>query len=308
MVVSVAEIGVKDGVWGGIGKRVLGRAGSRAVGQSQPRIGAFCHEGIQWVVWHSPTGPGAFWNMARRWPGGRVRPGREMVCAARRRQPAGAAAARGAQRFGERSRAGEAGGTAGHGPQDPVVLSSGALLPPRLADALERMLPERAVAAMEERRARVSALEKRIAGLERQLQPALANVDKRTEGRSVDGLLTAALREEWNEDSQRLRRRVNRLESVRGLGNPSVGAAKASRAATQQRHPDVVAREPAECFLLRRTSHEHNLDPRQRHQRYDDHRDAGHPGDSPPPPALLPGMSCLKPVTSPPPGTEHGPP
>lgn len=67
-------------------------------------------------------------------------------------------------------------------------------------------------------------------------------------------MLTDALREEWNEDLQRLQRRVDRLESARRLGNPSVGVAKASRAISQQRCPDVVTREPAECFLLRRTA------------------------------------------------------
>ena len=45
---------------------------------------------------------------------------------------------------------------------------------PRLAEALERMLLERAVAAMEEDRKRVGALEERVGELERQLAAALA--------------------------------------------------------------------------------------------------------------------------------------
>ncbi|MDE2778463.1 MAG: hypothetical protein OXI91_02130 [Chloroflexota bacterium] len=45
-----------------------------------------------------------------------------------------------------------------------MALASGALLPPRLGGALERMLSERAVAAMKEDRARVNPLEGPNAG------------------------------------------------------------------------------------------------------------------------------------------------
>ena len=79
-------------------------------------------------------------------------------------------------------------------------------LPPRLAEALERMLLERAVAAMEADRKRVGALEERVGELERQLAAVNdvvlngAHVDKEV----ID--VTDALRQEFAQELQRLER------------------------------------------------------------------------------------------------------
>ena len=121
-----------------------------------------------------------------------------------------------------------------------------AVLPPRLAETLERMLLERAVAAAGQDRERVRALEERVADLERQLAAALAAGDgSGSNGGDVDGAVVEALREEFAQNIQRLERRVERLESTRGGGN-APGGAKAERARSQRRYPDVVAWQPAD--------------------------------------------------------------
>ena len=74
-------------------------------------------------------------------------------------------------------------------------------LPPRLVEALERMLLERAVAAMEEDRKRVAELEERVSELEGQLAAALAVVNSGGGGNigaaDVDARLAGALRQEF---------------------------------------------------------------------------------------------------------------
>ena len=114
-----------------------------------------------------------------------------------------------------------------------------AVLPPRLAETLERMLLERAVAAAGQDRERVRALEERVAGLERQL--AAAGNDG---GGDRDGAVAEALRQEWAEGLRRLERR---LEARRG-GVPDAGSggSRTGRARSQRRYPDVVAWQPAD--------------------------------------------------------------
>ena len=122
-------------------------------------------------------------------------------------------------------------------------------LPPRLAEALERMLLQRAVAAMEEDRETVRALEERVGELEGQLQRV------RTAGSSgngngnegdVDSAVADALRKEFAQEIQRLERR---LDTRRGAA-PDVGSGGArtvrAGAGSQRRHPDLVTREPGD--------------------------------------------------------------
>ena len=74
-------------------------------------------------------------------------------------------------------------------------------LPPRLAETLERMLLKRAVAAMEEDRKRVGALEERVSDLEDQLAAALAAVNGGGSGNTgamdVDNAVVGTLRQEF---------------------------------------------------------------------------------------------------------------
>ena len=73
-------------------------------------------------------------------------------------------------------------------------------LPPRLVEALERMLLEREVAAMEEDRQRVAELEGRVSELEGQLAAALAVVNSgggNIRAADVDATVAGALRREF---------------------------------------------------------------------------------------------------------------
>ena len=121
-----------------------------------------------------------------------------------------------------------------------------AVLPPRLAETLERMLLERAVAAAGQDRERVRALEERVAGLERQLAAALAAGDGGGgNGGDLDSVMVDALRQEWAEGLRRLERRLERLEAARGGGN-APGGSTVGRAGSRRRHADVVTWEPAD--------------------------------------------------------------
>ena len=114
----------------------------------------------------------------------------------------------------------------------------------RLVEALERMLLERAVAAMEEDRETVRALAERVAGLERQLAAAPDTAGNNNgNGGGVDGAVADALRGEFAQEIQRLERR---LEARRG-GAPDVGSggSRTGRAGSQRRYPDVVTWQPA---------------------------------------------------------------
>ena len=118
---------------------------------------------------------------------------------------------------------------------------------PRLAEALERMLLERAVAAMEEDRKRVGALEERVAELERQLAAALAVVNGSVgNGAEVDGAALDALRQEFAQEIQLLERRLSMPAPAQGGGNATGGGSRTSRAGSQRRYPDLVTREPAD--------------------------------------------------------------
>ena len=108
---------------------------------------------------------------------------------------------------------------------------------PRLIEALERLLLERAAADGE----RVKALEERV----KELAQVVAVGSGSGNGGDVDGVVVEALREEFAQNIQRLERRVERLESTRGGGN-APGGAKAERARSQRRYPDVVAWQPAD--------------------------------------------------------------
>ena len=119
-------------------------------------------------------------------------------------------------------------------------------LPPRLAETLERMLLERAVAAMEEDRKRVGELEERVDELEGQLAAALAAVnDGISNGAAVDNAVTDALRQEFARELQRLERRLGGPAPAQDGGTAPGGSSRTSRAGSQQRYPDVVTREPA---------------------------------------------------------------
>ena len=89
----------------------------------------------------------------------------------------------------------------------------------RLVEALERMLLQRAVAAMEEDRETVRALEERVSELEGQLAAVLAadggGNGNGGNGGDVDGAVADALRREFAQEIQRLERR---LEGRRGAG------------------------------------------------------------------------------------------
>ena len=115
-------------------------------------------------------------------------------------------------------------------------------LPPRLAEALERMLLERAVAALEADRKRVGALEERVGELERQL--AAVN-DVVRNGAHVDNAVTDALRQEFARELQRLERQLGRPAPAQGGGNAPGSGSQTPRAGFQRRHPDVVTRDTA---------------------------------------------------------------
>ena len=121
---------------------------------------------------------------------------------------------------------------------------------PRLVESLERMLLERALAAMEEDRAAVRALEQRVGELEGQLQQVLDSVGQgEGEGGSdADGgaMAVEALREEYADGLQRLERRVERLESTRRGGQVASGSDRAGRGVSRSRHSDVVTRDAAD--------------------------------------------------------------
>ena len=119
-------------------------------------------------------------------------------------------------------------------------------LPPRLAEALERMLLERAMAAMEADRKRVGVLEERVGELERQLAAALAAAnDVVRTGAHVDNAVIDALRQEFAQQLQRLERQLGRPAPAPGGGNSPGAGPQTSRAGSQRRHADVVTWEPA---------------------------------------------------------------
>ena len=160
-----------------------------------------------------------------------------------------------------------------------------AVLPPRLAETLERMLLERAVSAAGQDRERVRALEERVADLERQLAAALAAGDgggnsgdvgsavadalrqefaqeiQRLErqlaaalaagdggGNSGDvgSAVADALRQEFAQEIQRLERRLDRPSVGRGATDAVTGGSRAGRTGAQRRYDELVTREPAD--------------------------------------------------------------
>ena len=110
---------------------------------------------------------------------------------------------------------------------------------PRLTEALERLLLQRASADGR----RVGALEDRVAGLERQLTAALAAADGGN-GKDLDGEVAHGLRQEFAREIQRLERRLEaRIEAAPDAG---AGVAVSDRSASRRRYPDLVTREPAD--------------------------------------------------------------
>ena len=118
-------------------------------------------------------------------------------------------------------------------------------LPPRLAETLERMLLQRAVAAMEQDRETVRALAERVGELEGQLQRVrTAGSGGDGNGGDVDSAVADALRKEFAQEIQRLERR---LEGRRGAApDAGAGGARTGRAGSPRRYPDLVMREPAD--------------------------------------------------------------
>ncbi len=176
----VAEMGEIEGLGSGIRQHFPGRAGSRGMGQDQLVSRAFRNTGIHGPVWHAPTGLGAFWNMSTEvarmmrqgWPRG-WRPSIESLRELRLRALLNdlvkdVGPGRLAEQFGV----------------DRKTLwrwQRAAELPPRLAETLERMLLERAVAAM-------------------------AEVNGDGKGAEVDNAVIDALRQEFAQEIQRLDR------------------------------------------------------------------------------------------------------
>ena len=115
----------------------------------------------------------------------------------------------------------------------------------RLAEALERMLLQRAVAAMEEDRETVRALEERVSELEGQLAETLASAGG---GNGEDGAATDALRREFAQEIQRLERRLEgRGAAAPDAGSGGAGTVRAGAGAgAPRRYPDLVTREPAD--------------------------------------------------------------
>ena len=119
-------------------------------------------------------------------------------------------------------------------------------LPPRLAETLERMLLERAVAAMEEDRKRVGELEELVGEMGQQLAAVLAAVNGGGKGAEVDNAVIDKLRQEFAREIQRLERRLDRLIPAQDGGNVPGGGSGKGRAGSQRRYDDVVTRVPAE--------------------------------------------------------------
>ena len=105
-------------------------------------------------------------------------------------------------------------------------------LPPRFAETLERMLLERAVAAMEEDRERIVTLEERVAELEGQLAAALAVVNGGGIGAEAYDVVLDELRRELSQEMQRLERRLGMPAPApaQGSGNAPGGGFQTSRA------------------------------------------------------------------------------
>ena len=123
-----------------------------------------------------------------------------------------------------------------------------AQLPPRLVEALERMLLERALAAMEEEKQRVKALEERVAELEGQLVLVVAGPAGDGDGGKDPGAAAVeALRAEFAREFQRLERRLDRPGS--GSGGPDADPGADSgirRVRSERRYDDLVTRESAD--------------------------------------------------------------
>ena len=116
-------------------------------------------------------------------------------------------------------------------------------LPPRLAETLERMLLERAVAAMEEDRKRVGALEERVSDLDDQLAAANGGSSGNAGATDVDNAVAGALRREFTREIQRLERRLDRTGPAQGGGNAPGGGSTTGRAESHRRYDDVITRE-----------------------------------------------------------------
>ena len=119
---------------------------------------------------------------------------------------------------------------------------------PRLVEALERMLQERALAAMEEERRRVNALEGRVEELERQLAlVAVGPVDDGNGGGDPGAAGVKELRNEFAREIQRLERRLDRPGSGRSGPDADPGADSGMRRVRpERRYDDLVTREPAD--------------------------------------------------------------
>ena len=132
---------------------------------------------------------------------------------------------------------------------DPKTLRRGlreASLSPRLAESLERLLLEQAMAAATRDRERINELEERVAGLEGQLQRVLADLDGSNESAGGDSKLVEALRAEWAGETQRLQRRMDRLELAQSGGQVPISGVRTTFSASPRRYPDLATRQPAD--------------------------------------------------------------
>ena len=124
-------------------------------------------------------------------------------------------------------------------------------LSPRLAEALERLLLERAGAVAGDEAKRIAGLERevgelseRVAELEGQLSRVPAAVGDG--GMGADAGDGRAAGDEYAQGLRRLERRVERLEAGEGAAAGAFGGAGAGRARSQRRYPDLVTREAAD--------------------------------------------------------------
>jgi len=113
---------------------------------------------------------------------------------------------------------------------------------PRLTEALERLLLERAAADG----LRVKALEERVAELERQLAAALAAVNGGSGDNSehLGAEVVDGLRREFVREIQRLERRLE--ARIGAAPEAEAGRLKTDRNGSRRRYPNLVTREPAD--------------------------------------------------------------
>ena len=115
-------------------------------------------------------------------------------------------------------------------------------LSPRLTEALERLLLERAAADG----LRVGALEERVADLERQLAVAAVNGGSGGNGEDLGGEVVEGLRREFAREIQRLERRLEAKMGGAPEAEAEAGRFKTDRYGSRRRYHDLATREPSD--------------------------------------------------------------